>query len=141
MKYTKDTRDFYFTNVKEFQPVFTKIENLAQQTDGVTIKKDDNFFQVNYTNAPPEVKKVLDETVERINEKIIENITYHASLYYFTLLHKPSELTILNATIVLHATHFGFHIPRILIIDALERFPILKDYYPEIVKEYEKNFK
>jgi len=143
--YPSEQRDFVFKNVLDdvLEPVFRKIENFAKAgVKGVEAKKENGFYYINYTNAPPEVKKVLDDTLEEYFRTLFEYLVYHVSYYYFKIHDNPSELDLYEGNIVIVAKSIGAtFIPKILILDALKRFPELRKMYPEVAKEYKKFLK
>jgi len=143
--YPSEHRNFVFKNVLDdvLEPVFRKIENFAKTgVKGVQAKKENGFYYINYTNAPPEVKKVLDDTLEEYFRELFEYLIYHVSYYYFAIYNDPSELDLYEANIVIVAKNIGAtFVPKMLVIDALKRFPELRNKYPEITKEYKKFLK
>jgi len=143
--YPSEQRNFVFRNVLEnaLEPVFRKIENFAKAgVKGVKAKKENGFYYINYTNAPPEVKKVLDDTLEEYFRTLFEYLVYHVSYYYFKIHDNPSELDLYEGNIVVFAKSIGAtFVPKIVIIDALKRFPELRKMYPEVAKEYKKFLK
>jgi hypothetical protein len=143
--YPSEQRDFVFKNVLAdvLEPVFRKIENFAKAgVKGVKAKKENGFYYINYTNAPPEVKKILDDTLEEYFRELFEFLIYHVSHYYFAIYNDPSRLDLHEGNIVIVAKSIGAtFVPKIVIIDALKRFPELRKMYPKIAKEYEKFLK
>ena len=143
--YETEARVFVFKNVLNsvLEPVFRKIEDFAKAgVKGVKAKKENGFYYVNYTNAPPEVKKVLDDTLEEYFRKLFEYLIYHVSHYYFAIYDDPSRLDLHEGNIVIVAKSIGApFVPKIVIIDALNRFPELRKMYPNVVKEYKKFLK
>jgi len=140
--YSSEHRDFVFKNVLDdvLEPVFKKIENFAKAgVKGVQAKKENGFYYIKYTNASPEVKKVLDDTLEEYFRELHEYLIYHVSYYYFAIYDDPSELDLYEAKIVMVAKSIGAtFVPKMVIIDALKRFPELRKMYPEVAKEYKK---
>jgi len=143
--YPSEQRDFVFKNVLAdvLEPVFRKIENFAKAgVKGVKAKKENGFYYINYTNAAPEVKKVLDDTLEEYFRELFEFLIYHVSHYYFAIYNDPSRLDLHEGNIVIVAKSIGAtFVPKIVIIDALKRFPELRKMYPKIAKEYKKFLK
>jgi hypothetical protein len=143
--YPSEHRDFVFKNVLEdvLEPVFRKIENFAKAgVKGVKAKKENGFYYINYTNAPPEVKKVLDDTLEEYFRTLFEYLIYHVTYYYFKIYDNPSELDFYEGNIVIVAKNIGAtFVPKIVIIDALNRFPELRKMYPKVAKKYKKFLK
>jgi len=145
MHYPSEQRDFVIKNVLEdvLEPVFRKIENFAKAgVKGVKAKKENGFYYINYTNAPPEIKKVLDDTLEEYFRKLFEFLIYHVSHYYFAIYDDPSRLDFHEGNIVIVAKSIGAtFVPKVVIIDALKRFPELRKMYPKVAKEYKKFLK
>jgi len=143
--YPSEQRNFVFKNVLDdvLEPVFRKIENFAKAgVKGVKAKKENGFYYINYSNAPPEVKKVLDDTLEEYFRTLFEYLVYHVSYYYFKIHDNPSELDLYEGNIVVFAKYVGStFVPKVVIIDALKRFPELRKMYPEVAKEYKKFLK
>ena len=145
VKYPSEEREFSFEDVQdeEIQHIYREVENLAKAgTKGVEVKREKGFVHVKYTNAHPEVKRVLDETVENIHRKVAENIAYDVSYYYFMMLDDPSKLEFDDGDVVIYAKKLGAtFIPSVVIADALNRFPKLREMYPEIAEKYKKLLK
>jgi len=143
--YTSEHRNFVFKNVLDdvLEPVFRKIENFAKTgVKGVQAKKENGFYYINYTNAPPEVKKVLDDTLEDYFRELHEYLIYHVTSYYFAIYDDPSRLDLHEGNIVIVAKSIGAtFVPKIVIIDALKRFPELRKMFPNVAKEYKKFLK
>jgi len=143
--YSSGTRNFLFRNVleKELEPIFRKIENFAKAgVKGVKAKKENGFAYIKYTNAPPEVKKVLDDTLEEYFRTLSEYLVHNVSYYYFEMLDDPSELELIDGNIVVLAKDIGStFVPNVAVADALNRFPELRKMYPDVAKKYKKFLK
>jgi len=143
--YPSELRNFVFRNVleKELEPIFRKIENFAKAgVKGVKAKKENGYIYINYTNVPPEVKKVLDDTLEEYFRTLSEYLVYHVSYYYFEMIDDPSELELIDGNIVVFAKELGStFVPNVAVTDALNRFPELRKMYPEVTKKYKKFLK
>jgi len=136
-------REFSFIDIRdELQPLYSEIENHAKAgVRGVMFERNAGFVHINYERAHPEVKKVLDEIVEKIGRKLLEIMVYDTAYYYYVMIENPSFLKRGSANAVLFAKSEGVPVPNVVVIDALNRFPELRNKYPEIVKEYEKFLK
>jgi len=143
--YESGTRNFTFKNVLDdaLEPVFRKIKNFAKAgVKGVKAKKENGFSYIKYTNAPPEVKKVLDDTLEEYFRTLSEYLVYNVTYYYFEMIDDPSELELIDGNIVIVAKDIGStFVPNVAVTDALNRFPELRKMYPEVAKKYKKFLK
>jgi hypothetical protein len=109
---------------------------------GVKAKKEKGFSYIKYTNAPAEVKKVLDDTLEEFFRTLSEYLVYNVSYYYFKMFDDPSELELTDGNIVVFAKDLGStFVPNVAVTDALNRFPELRKMYPEVAKKYKKFLK
>jgi len=140
-----EEKEFYLWNVRdeEVQHMYREIENIAKSgVKGVKVVREKGAVHVKYTDAPAEVKKVLDETVEKIEEKLTEIMVYRIASYYYTMLNDPSRLEFRDAQIAIYAKTIGLNfIPNDVAVDALNRFPELRELYPEIAEKYKKFLK
>jgi len=145
IEYPSELRNFAFRNVleKELEPVFRKIENFTKAgVKGVKVKKENGYTYIKYTNAPPEVKKVLDDTLEEFFRTLTEYLVYNVSYYYLEMTDDPSELELIDGNIVVFAKELGStFVPNVAVADALNRFPELRKMYPEVAKQYKKFLK
>jgi len=77
------------------------------------------------------VKKVLDDTLEEYFQTLAEYLVYHVSYYYFKMIDDPSELDMYEGNIVIVAKSIGAtFVPKVVIIDALKRFPEPEENVP-----------
>jgi len=140
-----EEREFYLWNVQdeEVQSLYREVENIAKAgVEGVMFEREKGSVHINYERANTEVKKVLDETVEKILEKITEIIVKNVAFYYFLMLNDPSSLEFRNAQIVVYAKAIGMYfVPHDVVVDALNRFPKLRELYPDVAEKYKKSLK
>jgi len=145
IKNTVKEREFFFGDVQseEIQRMYREIENIAKAgVEGVKVKREKGVVCIKYTNAPAEVRKVLDESVEKIHRKLTEAMVYNTAYYYFVMLDDPSKLEFNDANFVLYTKAVGAkYVPNVVITDALNRFPELRELYPEIAEKYKKFLK
>ncbi|MFP3133130.1 MAG: hypothetical protein RXR19_03355, partial [Nitrososphaeria archaeon] len=133
-------KEFYLLNIRdeEVQSLYREVENIAKAgVEGVMFEREKGAVHINYERANTEVKKVLDETVEKILEKITEFIVKNVAFYYFLMLNDPSRLEFLDAQIVVYAKAIGMYfVPHDVVVDALNRFPKLRELYPDVAEKY-----
>ena len=140
----EDKREFFFLDIHddELQPLYSEIENLAKAgVRGIIFERKAGFVHINYESAHPELKKVLDEIAEKITRKLFEIMVYDTAYYYYLMIEKPSLLKRGNANAVLFIKSECIPVPNVVVVDALNRFPELRNKYPEITKEYKKFLK
>ena len=140
-----EKKEFYLWNVQdeEVQSLYREVENFAKAgVEGVMFEREKGEVHINYERANTEVKKVLDETVEKILEKITEIIVKNVAFYYYLMLNDPSSLEFHNAQIVVYAKAIGMYfVPHDVVVDALNRFPKLRELYPDVAEKYKKSLK
>ena len=137
-------REFSFIDIHddELQPLVSEIENLAKaEVRGIMFERKAGFVHINYERAHPDVKKVLDEIVEKIGRKLLEIMIKDTAIYYHLMTENPSLIKQNYANAVLLIKSQGVPVPDVVVIDALNRFRELRNKYPEIVKEYKKFLK
>jgi len=140
-----EEKEFYLWNVQdeEVQSLYREVENFAKAgVEGVMFEREKGSVHINYERANTEVKNVLDETVEKILEKITEIIVKNVAFYYYLMLNDPSRLEFRNAQVVVYAKAIGMHfVPHDVVVDALNRFPKLRELYPDVAEKYKKSLK
>jgi hypothetical protein len=140
-----EKKEFNLWNVQdeEVQSLYREVENIAKAgVEGVMFEREKGSVHINYERANTEVKNVLDETVEKILEKITEIIVHNVAFYYFLMLNDPSSLEFRNAQIVVYAKAIGMYfVPHDVVVDALNRFPKLRELYPDVAETYKKSLK
>jgi cell fate (sporulation/competence/biofilm development) regulator YlbF (YheA/YmcA/DUF963 family) len=137
-------REFFFPDInnEEVQPLFSEIENLAKAgVKGIIFERKAGHVHIDYEDAHPELKKVLDRIADKITRKLYEIMIKGTAFYYQLMIENPSAINQKHASGVLSIKAEGLPVPDVVVIDALNRFPELRKKYPEIVKEYKKFLK